>query len=206
MFNTWHDVLEAKQELEHRREDEIQYSRVERGTGFAIFDVSRNLDETSLDQVRFVPVPDHPRVVGPIVAIDGRRVKIEIDRGTASDLPSTGKLLVDRSLSRRAIEVQKQALTALRSRTSVRRDLADLLLGIGDAPEFVVESLETMHQELDEPKREAVALALSSPDFMVVQGPPGTGKTTFIAEVAVQAKARLGYIEVVAHLTDACRR
>jgi superfamily I DNA and/or RNA helicase len=105
-------------------------------------------------------------------------------------LRSTGKLLVDRSLSRRAIEVQKQALTALRSRTSVRRDLADLLLGTAEAPEFVVESLEKMYQELDKPKRDAVALALSSPDFTVVQGPPGTGKTTFIAEVAVQVKER----------------
>lgn len=192
LFNTWHDVLEAKQELEHRREDEIRYSRVERGTGFAVFDIDRSLDDTALDQVRFVPVPDRPRVVGPIVAIEGRRVTIEVDRGTVSDLPSTGKLLVDRSLSRRAIEVQKQALTALRSRTSVRRDLADLLIGTADAPDFEIEPLEKMHQELDEPKRDAVALALSSPDFAVVQGPPGTGKTTFIAEVAVQVKARAG--------------
>lgn len=192
LFNTWHDVLEAKQELEHRREDEIRYSRVERGTGFAVFDVDRTFDDSALDQVRFVPVPDRPRVVGPITAIEGRRVTIEIDRGNVSDLPSTGKLLVDRSLSRRAIEVQKQALTALRSRTSVRRDLADLLIGVGETPEFVVEPLAKMHQELDEPKRDAVALALSSPDFTVVQGPPGTGKTTFIAEVAVQVKEQAG--------------
>ena len=190
LFNTWHDILEAKQELEHRFEDELRYSRVERGSGFAVFEVDRKLDESALDQVRFVPVPDRPRVLGSIASVDGKQVTLEVERGTVSDIPTTGKLLVDRSLSRRAIEVQKQALTALRSRTNVRRDLADLLLGTAEPADFAAERLVETTQDLDEPKRQAVALALASPDFAVVQGPPGTGKTTFIAEVAVQVKER----------------
>lgn len=190
LFNTWHDILEAKQELEHRLEDELRYSRVERGPGSAVFEIDRNPDDIEIGQVRFVPVPDRPRVLGTVVELEGRRLTIEIDRGDVSDLPGTGKLLVDRSLSRRAIEVQKQALTSLRSRTSTRRDLADLLLGTIDGPDFAPVSLAETKQSLDKPKRDAVALALASPDFTVVQGPPGTGKTTFIAEVAVQVKER----------------
>jgi len=79
LCNTWHDVLEAKQELEHRREDEIRYSRVERGAGFAIFDVDRVLDENSLDQVRFVPVPDRlltATLVEHVAVIGGEDLRV----------------------------------------------------------------------------------------------------------------------------------
>ena len=188
VFNTWHDILEAKDELERRLEDELHYTRIERSNGSIVFEVNRELDDSALDQIRFVPVPDRPRVIGTIIDVSGREVTLSLERGDASDLPSSGKLLVDRSLSRRAIEVQRQALTALRSRTSVRRDLADAMLADAEIPAVAPVPPAQTNQELDEPKRAAVATALGSPDFTVVQGPPGTGKTTFIAEVVVQRK------------------
>jgi len=39
--------------------------------------------------------------------------------------------------------------------------------------------------DLDQPKRMAVAAALGARDFQLVEGPPGTGKTTFISELVI---------------------
>ena len=61
---------------------------------------------------------------------------------------------------------------------------------------------EYFNQDLDTPKKLAVASALGASDFLLVQGPPGTGKTTFISELVAQSlKADPGYRILLASQT-----
>jgi hypothetical protein len=192
LFQRWGGVLDAKTALEEQLEDALLYEGVSRDDRTLVFTVLQDVDETVIGQERRVLAKgSRGSIIGTIASVSEREVVLEAERGDLNQVPMAGRLIVDRTMSQRAIEQQKRALTAIKEGSSVRGDLGTLLT----KPETVrapqpsaVDSY--FHEDLDEPKKDAVRSALGSPDFTLVEGPPGTGKTTFIAEFICQVKAR----------------
>ncbi|MEA2275257.1 MAG: hypothetical protein QOC78_217 [Solirubrobacteraceae bacterium] len=189
LFERWRAVLEAKTELEARREDALPYQGWTRDERVVTFDVRVDVDERYLDQTRRVPVPGGGAVVGIVVEIGNRELSLAVERGPIESLPDQGQLLTDRTASRRAIDRQKQALDDVRNGDAARGDLAELLVHPERVAPLRTVPIGGFFQPLDEPKQRAVEAAISSPDFTLVQGPPGTGKTTFIVELIAQLLA-----------------
>lgn len=189
LFERWSEVLEAKSELEARREDPLPYDGVRVEPGMVTFAMKSEVDERYLDQTRRVPVAGGGAVVGTVAEVGEREIGLVVERGSAATLPQTGRLLSDRGPSKRAIKSQQQALEDVRAGDVARADLRELLLRPEQAGELVQAPLSGFLQDLDEPKQHAVQVALYSPDFTLVQGPPGTGKTTLIAELIAQLLA-----------------
>jgi serine/threonine protein kinase len=189
LFERWRAVLDAKTELESRREDPLAYNGTHRDRSVVSFTVKSEVDERYLDQTRRVPIPSVGAVVGTVVEVGTETIGLAVERGPVDALPIKGQLLADRNASRRAIDRQMQALNAIRDGEGARADLGELLVNPRRVGPLAPVTVESFFQILDKPKQHAVEVALSSPDFTLVQGPPGTGKTTFIAELITQLLA-----------------
>lgn len=189
VFDRWWDVLNAKTELEARREDPLAYEGFGREGQLLTFRTLVDVDERYVGQERRVKMTGVSAVRGTVVEVGDRRLGLLVERGFIDGLPASGQLLVDRTLSRRAIVRQKNALSDVRDGEAVRSDLNDLLVHPDRLEPLPTVMPGSYLQALDAPKQSAVAAALSSPDFLVVKGPPGTGKTTFIVELIAQLLA-----------------
>jgi hypothetical protein len=110
LFERWAGVLDAKSDLEGEREDPLNYQSVRLDRNQATFSVLRTVDDSLLDQTRRIVLQEGGAIVGTIIEATGSSVVMHIEQGETRALPSTGKLLHDRSLSRRAIEQQRRAL------------------------------------------------------------------------------------------------
>lgn len=188
VFDRWWDVLNAKTELEARREDPLGYEGFGRDGQVLTFHTLTDVDERYVGQERRVKMKG-AAVRGTVIEVGDRSLSLAVDRGFIDGLPTSGQLLVDRTLSRRAIARQKNALADVRRGEAARSDLNELLIHPESLEALPASDLGSFLQVLDEPKQRAVAAALSSPDFLVVKGPPGTGKTTFIVELIGQLLA-----------------
>jgi AAA domain len=149
---------------------------------------ARGLSESIIGQIRSVrPTPDNAFVQVEILSFDGDEMTCAISAGSSEDIPSKGILMSDNIAQEAALTRQRKALDRIRSGSSVRSDLADMLADprIAMRPHDL-EVLEYSSDELDEDKKECVRKAIVARDFLVVQGPPGTGKTTFIRELVHQ--------------------
>ncbi len=186
LFDRWGAVLDAKTELELRREDPLGYRGWRKEPGIVTFSLADEVDDQYIGQVRRIPLRGGGAVVGTILDAGGREIDLAVERGNVESLPLDGKLIIDRLASKRAIERQRGALTAVRDGTAARPELAELLLMPERAPALHPADVAEFLQDLDSPKEQAVRTALGSQDFTLVQGPPGTGKTTFIAELIAQ--------------------
>ncbi|MFG1917860.1 AAA domain-containing protein [Micromonospora sp. NPDC048898] len=187
-MTNWSQLIEAKEALEKRLEEPINYTRISRDG--AQFDLQTTTPLTSafLDQERMARPVDEPAVRGAAVTIaevDGTDITVRATR-PGDELPAHGVLVRDRTPSQAAIRRQKTALAALRDGSSARPHLRELVLdpSVASAPEPV--AFEPLRPDFDDDKKLAVAHALGSPDLFLVQGPPGTGKTSFIAELVHQ--------------------
>jgi hypothetical protein len=189
LFERWRAVLNAKTELESRREDPLPYNGTHRDRNVVSFTVRSEIDERYLDQTRRVTIQGVGAVVGTVVEVGTDTIGLAVERGRVDALPMKGQLLADRNASRRAIDRQMQALNAIRDKEGAREDLGELLVDPSKVGPLAPVGVGGFFQELDAPKQHAVEVALSSPDFTLVQGPPGTGKTTFIAELITQLLA-----------------
>lgn len=187
LFERWRQLLDAKKELEARREDPLAYESFSLEPGrYVVFRASVDVDERYLDQTRRVILDAGGKLDGTIVGVGVRELTMMITRGDPESLPAKGVLRTDRLASKRAIERQERALQDVRDGLSARPDLGALLARPDEAGPMAILHPPSALQALDEPKQHAVAVALASPDFTLVQGPPGTGKTTFIAELMAQ--------------------
>ncbi len=189
LFERWRSVLDAKTELEALREEPLAFDSWTEDHGVVTFAVHHEVDERYLDQVRRAPLPGSHAVVGTVVEIGDEEIGLVLESGSLENLPNNGQLLIDRVASRRAIDRQRQALNTIREKDGAREDLGELLVHPDRAGPTAARTVTGFFQELDAPKRKAIEVALSSPDFALVQGPPGTGKTTFITELIAQVIA-----------------
>ena len=81
---------------------------------------------------------------------------------------------------------QLRSIDAVHRATGRTGELTRRVLGI-EAPEpTTAQRTVEFAGDLNKEQREAVAAALSAPDFSVILGPPGTGKTAVIVETLVQ--------------------
>ncbi|HZO75689.1 MAG TPA: AAA domain-containing protein [Ktedonobacteraceae bacterium] len=104
------------------------------------------------------------------------------------------------------LTIQRDALTRLLTYTRLPGVLPLDLFLFGDNEELVnaipplsEEDLQTpiqryLRDDLNEEQKQAIQLALATPDFFLLQGPPGTGKTTFIAELCYQIVQQGGVV------------
>jgi serine/threonine protein kinase len=187
LFDRWRSVLDAKTELEARREDPLPFSSWRREGDLLVFSIERTVDESYLQQSRRIPVPGGA-VIGTVSDVGNGELGLVVERGHVDAIPNHGHLLTDRAASRSAIDRQKQALTDVRDGVCLREDLGELLVHPDRAGKLEPRPIGGFFQELDEPKQ-AVRAGLSSPDFTLVQGPQETGKTAFIAELIAQLLA-----------------
>lgn len=90
------------------------------------------------------------------------------------NLPPKASLVPHLGPSEAALSRQRNAVMAVKSGTSARPDLRDILLDpSGNAePMRVPISAADWHLKLDQSKRDAVEVALSARDVLLVQGPP----------------------------------
>ena len=187
-LDNWSALIDAKEQLEKRLEEPINYRLV--GRSGIEFEVEAVKPQTGaiLDQERIARSPEEATGRGEratIVEVDGQSLTLRVLRPGAG-LPSTGVLVRDRTPSQAAIRRQKSALSALREGSAAMPHLRELVLDptIAAHPEPV--SFQPTMSDLDDDKKTAVANALGSRDLFLVEGPPGTGKTSFICELISQ--------------------
>ncbi|MGA4540885.1 AAA domain-containing protein [Uniformispora flossi] len=187
-LNNWSSLIEAKEQLEKRLEEPVEYARVGRsGTQFDL-ETAVPLTSAFLDQQRVARPVDKPSgrgVAVTIVDVDSTDVTVQAT-GPGADLPTNGVLVRDRTPSQAAIRRQKSAIAALRDGSAARPHLRELVLdpSVAHTPEPV--AFQPQRPDFDNDKKVAVSKALGSQDLFLVQGPPGTGKTSFICELVHQ--------------------
>jgi hypothetical protein len=193
VFWTWKSTLRAKEQLEREKEAPIKFTSIEISGRRVTFGLKADPVDDVLGEARFrqVELLEGGYLGGEIYDVRGDEIDLAVRYGDPARLPSSGVLKVDTSASRTAITRQTVALDALLYDRALRTDLARLLMKPeGAALPRVVDDVDFVQGNLDNPKKHAVQKALGSDDFLVVQGPPGTGKTTFIAELVVQFARR----------------
>jgi hypothetical protein len=187
LFREWRAILEAQRAVEDSRANPIRYSSREVSGRRVIFQTATEVAEGLIGQPRLVRLGRGGVVGGEVEDVSRRSLVLFVERGNPGEVPPAGELIFDSEASRIAIGRQRGALDAVRFGRSLRGDLGALLLSpVSAAAPGIVDSVHFIQPELDDSKKDAVRIALGSPDFAVVQGPPGTGKTTLIAELVAQ--------------------
>jgi hypothetical protein len=188
-LRVWRRTLSAGRAVLREREVPLAYESFKRrATGELEFALREDAGEQFVDEPRVVVVnPDDVPIFGEVLHVTERKLVVSLVEGHPELVPRSGELRLDTSAAKAALRRQEAALDALEYGRSLRPDLIELLL----RPERArsprhMEVDRWFRDYLDDPKREAVARALGTDDFLVVQGPPGTGKTTFIAELILQ--------------------
>lgn len=141
-----------------------------------------------------IVVGNTPVPIGSLLAVMGRHVEVTKEalgkpRSTAlvRGIPCPGTLTLDRIEETASLRRQQEAISLLRSGSTVNQRLGDVLADMRHAqidPPALEQ--EFFQQDLTEDKRTAVRRALATRDLFLIQGPPGTGKTTAIAEIILQ--------------------
>lgn len=186
-LRVWKSLLAAGRAVQRDRERPFNYKSFSTDRGDVRFRLASDITALLVDEQRVAVVTDDEvPVAGDIVSISERQLTLRLTIGRVSDIPASGQLKVDTRAARIALRRQDAALEALEQGNVRRTDLLDLLMDPAAArPPQPWEPPKFSRDDLDEPKREAVAAALGARDIQLVEGPPGTGKTTFISELVL---------------------
>ncbi len=177
----------------------LQYSRVEESGGYFTFTLSNSppdnldwADDTPMAIARvdgeyLTTVP-----VGDLVDRRGRQVRTSRPnrRLRRTDIPDSGRLLVDPVQERSSNRRQTQASYSFISGEVVNPKVADAVVDPKTATRMPEPSLDFYQDWLSDDKKDAVRRAVSSNEIFLIQGPPGTGKTAVIAEIVLQILKR----------------
>lgn len=178
----WRTILDAKYEIEERRQPPIDY------------------DELSLEgrvvSVRVEDTAGFNEKDRWMIKSDGLQVPLVVEQKSESEvvftfatdrtpsrLPQSGKLLVDVAGTKRTLDRQQRGLEVMTARRSVNRDLRELLEEPAKItiPDGECVPLSFDNEDIDVPKQNAIRAVLQNTPLVLVPGPPGTGKTRFIA-------------------------
>lgn len=186
IFDTWRNVLRAKEVLENQSARPIQYRGLQ-GEGRRItFETQSTTSEEMVGDTWGVKNNNYVSS-GEVEGVTGDSVTIYFDRMPQSGFPQMGTLVRDDRASRIAISRQQMALDAIRYGRAVNTGLREVLMRPEDSNKVRAEPVaQFFSEQLDSDKKSAVSAALSAEDLFVVQGPPGTGKTEFIVELIQQ--------------------
>jgi serine/threonine protein kinase len=193
LFRRWQNVLNAKSDLEKRKEMPLRYQSFSVGQApeRLRFDLLEPASAEIIGQSRILVAEKQRILSGEVEDIDGSTLTLFITSSSRHDVPRRGSLTIDISAASEAIFRQRSALDDVRYDRSIRADLRRLLAHPETAlPPRDEGEIKFFQADLDEAKQLAVRKALGSEDILFVQGPPGTGKTTFIAELISQTVKR----------------
>jgi superfamily I DNA and/or RNA helicase len=127
---------------------------------------------------------------GVVTERTANRIAVAFD----DELPGwveSGLVRLDRIGDEVTFRRTREALDDLEAAEGRPAELRALIFG-KETPRFEAEGrpLDPFDQDLNEPQRAAVALALRARDLALIHGPPGTGKTRTVVEVIRQAIKR----------------
>ena len=123
---------------------------------------------------------------GQIVGQEGDTITLR-SKAPVSGLERTGGLRPFLGPARKALQRQRDAVSAFRDGTAARPDLRTKIQNPSEVKAPVPWTVNVWTGNLDAGKRKAVESALGVSDILLVEGPPGTGKTDLIAEIVVQS-------------------
>ena len=194
IYNTWLDLPNAKTELEHQRRQRVQYTACELSGATLRFAVAEGVETGFLDgqDVR-IPFAGNVEFLGSVVSISEDSVLVSPNERNEVELdepPTSGVLIVDTNKADASLSKQKTALDAVRYGKSVNPALGSMIVSPDSVKGGHPVDVEFIQPNIDEDKKEAVRVALSKPDLLVIQGPPETGKTTLITEIVLQTLKR----------------
>ncbi|MFJ6454013.1 AAA domain-containing protein [Paenarthrobacter sp. NPDC091669] len=185
----WSRLIEAKEELDRKLEDPVAYSLTSRHWNTANLQLKHEPGDKILDQDLLARETSRPapRTGIPCVVeeLDGDEATVRIS-GNPADFPEEGVLVRNRTASNTAVRRQREALSSLRDKRSLRPDLCSLVLDPSTSSPTEPVEFAPINADLDDDKKIAVSKALGASDLFLVQGPPGTGKTSFICELVAQ--------------------
>jgi hypothetical protein len=190
LYSTWQNLLAAKSTLEARRRLTTRYvdARVAAGNLHVKLAGSADLSDWLAKEVR-IEVDNKVTFYGAVTGGDDGVLELTPQTRNRVDpdaVPPSGLVAVDTSRSDKSIDRQRTALEQVRAGASANARLGALIAEPGTLRVPVSVPLQFFNQMLDTDKQEALQVACSQPDVMIVQGPPGTGKTTFITELVLQ--------------------
>lgn len=193
LLEQWKAQLNARQEVEKRRETPIRYQGYSRNAKRVRFETVGDVQNVEIGEFRRLDTGAPGwQPVGEVESVteDGIDIWFESEPQRISN---TGRLLLDTSAATIKIDREKTALNGLihKGPEVVEHSLRDIIIDPSSqqAPQ-VVKVVEWKRDGLDDDKKEVVEAALGSTGMFAVEGPPGTGKTTFIAELVAQEIAR----------------
>lgn len=187
LVNTWKAQLRLQFDLEQLAKNRIEYKS---------FKVIDELIEFTVDAGEWLDIIGQERIIQGTK----KEITVTIEGGSNSekiigylgsfdkdDIPAKGTLVLDTSLQAIARKRQERALDDVIFDRACRADLKKLLFdpSLSREPGFQ-ESDDYFQRNLDDSKKEAIAAALGTEDFLVINGPPGTGKTLLITEIVLQ--------------------
>ena len=187
IFDRWNALLRIQKNLQTENERPYRFISVRRDGNRYRFELEESPDEDLTEQPCMVQLDERRSLSGDVESVKDTILTLYAASGIQGELPSRGQLIYDTRRAHLALDRQKASLDAIRFGRALRSTISDLLVSPANARIPVPAGpVEMFQQDLDSPKREAVAKSLASPDFLVVEGPPGTGKTKFITETVLQ--------------------
>jgi serine/threonine protein kinase len=137
--------------------------------------------------------------IAEVVMHLGNEVELLLRRQPKGELKPSGQMLPEIEIGLASqLRRQRVAIDSLVSRSSVQPKLGDMLANLSSIkPDAKMHVSDWKDPGLDDYKKEAVASALGTKDFLLVKGPPGTGKTSFIAEYVYQELKRDKNIQIL---------
>ena len=188
-FVVWRGLLALLRAYEEGQENPVRYasaSATRQGFRFEL----EGRGEITLGEELVATVEGARDFSGTVISVDGDSVEIAPSTYSGRSPAARGVLRQDRRAGQAGLDRQQRGLDAVEYGRAARPQLADLLVDPAGAREPKPVGGTAFTQDLDDAKKEAVALALGSEDILIVRGPPGTGKTTFITELVIQELRR----------------
>lgn len=187
IFDRWNALLRVQKNLHSENERPRRFRSVQRNGNRYTFELEEPPEEDLTEQPWMVQLDDQQSLSGDVESVNDTFLTLYATPAFHGELPTRGRLIYDTRRAHLALDRQKASLDAIRFGRAHRSTINDLLVSPEQARIPVqVHPVELFQQDLDAPKREAVAKSLGAQDFLVVEGPPGTGKTKLITEIVLQ--------------------
>lgn len=187
LFDDWGRLLQAREEIARGERRPLRYQGRQARGREVDFSLTNQTDLDLVGDEMEVVIEESRRTIarGEVINQADGEVTLRAARIFPA-LPARGTLVPYLGPTKIALQRQMDAVSAVKSGTSARDDLRDMIVDPTVVSAPTAKTITSWNRNLDDGKREAVSAALGAADLVLVQGPPGTGKTDFIAETVYQ--------------------